>query len=187
MPSHRQAKFNSASMHTACRDNTTVHCPKSPESALPMPETILVLGPHTRMRHNHIFQCAAWARHKACPCPSCFAGGEVAQLCAEVASLWADVGQLQEHDRNLAFATPNKNVPKQARQEAVHAQTAQLAADVEQLRIEVATLWKRSNSLERSLARPSTEVSSWSLHLCTSVLGHQWSECMITPILCISA
>lgn len=97
----------------------------------------------------------------------------MAQLRAEVASLWPDVAQLPEHNSSMGSEVSDQGVPKQARQEAVHAQTAQLAADVEQLRAEVAALWKRSNSLERILARPSNEVSSWSLQQCASLLGHQ--------------
>lgn len=98
---------------------------------------------------------------------------DVAQLCAEVAALWADVAQLREHNSSLGFEASDQSVPKQARQEAVHVQAAQLAADVAQLRAEVAALRKRSISLERSLARPSNEVSSWSLQQCAFLLGHQ--------------
>ena len=98
---------------------------------------------------------------------------DVAQLCAEVAALWADAAQLQEHNSSLGFEVSDQSVPKQARQEAVHAQAAQLAAGVAQLRADVAALRKRSNSLERSLARPSNEVSSWSLQQCAFLLGRQ--------------
>ena len=88
---------------------------------------------------------------------------DVAQLCAEVAALWADVAQLREHNSSLVFEFLTKVCQSRLgrRLSMPRLRSWRLMWP---LRAEVAALRKRGNSLERTLARPSNDVSAWSLH-----------------------